>query len=373
MENKNHTPSKAFILSFIVTHECNLRCSYCYESSRDSRCLEVDEIKGVISKYLNDETLEEVEIQFFGGEPWIKFELIKEVCEWVWSNKWNNKYKFFTTTNGTLVHGSIQDWLRTNKHRFFCGLSLDGTRETHNKNRCNSFDKIDKEFFLECWPEQPVKMTLSRDCIHNLYNDITYIHSLGFKLAGTNFAEGIDWSDRKYISILCNELEKLVSFYLNNPEVPVAPILDLRLQNCETSPKTVKWCGTGKNMAVFDTDGKQYPCTFFTPMTFSQSELAELKNLDFNNDELFIDNYCRDNCYLYNICSNCYGANYLANKKVSERDKSHCNLMKVRAYYASALLANKILKETSNTNKEATALQIRAIEKIKRMFEEEFA
>ena len=47
----------------------------------------------------------EVEIDFFGGEPFLEFPTIKEVCEWVWSNNWRNKYVFFATTNG-VVKGS---------------------------------------------------------------------------------------------------------------------------------------------------------------------------------------------------------------------------------------------------------------------------
>ena len=96
-----------YSLSFVVTHQCNLNCIYCYESSRDKQLADAEKIKGIIAEYLNNEELEEVNIDFFGGEPWLKFDLIREVCEWVWDRKWKNKYIFYTTTNGTLVHGEI--------------------------------------------------------------------------------------------------------------------------------------------------------------------------------------------------------------------------------------------------------------------------
>lgn len=361
-----------FGLSFVVTHECNLRCVYCYENNRDTQKADGEKIKEVISQYLNDTKLAEVQIDFFGGEPWLKFDLIREICEWTWSKEWKNKYIFFTTTNGTLVHGEIQDWLRKNKERFWCGLSLDGRKETHDKNRSNSFDRIDKEFFLECWPQQTVKMTLSQDSLNTLFDDIIYIQKLGFKLAGTNFAEGIDWSDKKYIDILCRELEKLTAFYLENPEYEVAPIINIPIQNCEYEIKTRKWCGTGTNMALYDIDGRKYPCQFFAPMSIEEDKFAKVKDLDFNDESLFLDKHCYGNCYFYNICSNCYGANLLLNGKLNERDKSKCNLLKVRAYYAAALLANRILKNKDRISKPNTvALQIRAIEKIKKICEEE--
>lgn len=359
-----------FSLSFVITHECNLNCVYCYEKNRDKQQPDVDNIKHIISEYLNNPQLKEVYIDFFGGEPWLKFNMIKEICEWTWSKKWINKYLFFTTTNGTLVHGEIKDWLREHKDKFWCGLSLDGRKETHDKNRSNSFDKIDTNFFLECWPNQTVKMTLSKESVNTLFEDIIYIQSMGFKVAGTNFAEGIDWSDEHYISVLCRELEKLVDFYLKHPEYEVAPIINIPIQNCEHEAKTRKWCGTGGNMALYDIDGKKYPCQFFTPMTINETLFSKIRSVDFNDENIFLDKECHSKCYFHNICSSCYGANYLINGKLNERDKSKCNLVKVRAYYAAALLANKILQKKDNKSAHNTiALQIRAIEKIKIMCE----
>lgn len=48
------------------------------------------------------------------------------------------------------------------KHtRFSCALSFDGTKTSHNKNMCNSFDEIDIHFFHSMWPTQKVKAIVS--------------------------------------------------------------------------------------------------------------------------------------------------------------------------------------------------------------------
>lgn len=360
----------AFQLSFIVTHKCNLNCVYCYEKNRSAESMDVEFVKQTIAKYLNDESVGDVMIDFFGGEPWIEFEKIREVCEWVWSQKWRNNHLFFTTTNGTLIHGEVKEWLSQHREKFWCGLSLDGTRDTHNKNRSNSFDKIDVDFFRECWPEQTVKMTVSTASLSTLADDILYIQQKGFKVAGTNFAEGFDWGNEKFAIELCAQLEKLVDYYMHNPEAPVAPILDMSIENCEALPRKEKWCGTGGNRMIFyDTDKKHYPCNFFTPMTFTQEQLNNLDSVDFEDSKLFLDEYCYNNCYLYNVCPNCYGANYLMSGKLNCRDKGICNLVKIRAYYTAALKAFQILNypEQFATNKAKTALQIKAIEKIRQM------
>ena len=68
--------SPPFGLTFIITHECNLRCTYCYETLRDKQYANIEKIKEIISIYLNNPALGSVTIDFFGGEPWLKFDLI---------------------------------------------------------------------------------------------------------------------------------------------------------------------------------------------------------------------------------------------------------------------------------------------------------
>ena len=54
-----------------------------------------------------------VEFDLFGGEPFLEFELIKQIAEYLENGNFNKDWIIFTTTNGTLVHGEIQEWLKT--------------------------------------------------------------------------------------------------------------------------------------------------------------------------------------------------------------------------------------------------------------------
>lgn len=76
-----------FHLSIVLTNKCNLNCIYCYENNKSNHSISIDRIKEIISYYLNCQDYDEVEIDFFGGEPFLEFKKIKEVCEWVWANK----------------------------------------------------------------------------------------------------------------------------------------------------------------------------------------------------------------------------------------------------------------------------------------------
>ncbi len=357
--------NKKYHLSIIVTNQCNLNCVYCYEHSKFPKSIGIEKAKEIISYYLNS-NYEEVEIDFFGGEPFLEFNKIKDICEWTWLKKWKAKYIFFATTNGTLIHGEIAQWLRENKKRFYVSLSIDGLPYWHNRNRSNSFDKIDVNFFKECWPEQTVKMTISKESVGTLSKNIIYIHSLGFKITGTNFAEGIDWENDKFVDVVFRELETLCKYYIDNLDIVPAPLLNMRIYKCEEQKIRNKWCGCGEYSCAYDTDGEKYPCTFFTPMTFSKQQLNEIKNIDFSNPENFIDNDCYNNCYLMPVCNCCYGANYLSTNDVKKRDKSKCQLTKLRAIFSAALIAHKMISNPQNTYE--NALNISAIKKINELY-----
>lgn len=358
--------SNKFHLSLIVTHGCNLNCIYCYEQTKSRAMMPVSAAKTIVAKYLNEVNFDEIEIDLFGGEPFMVFDTIRELCEWTWSQQWRNKYVFFATTNGTLVHGEVQDWLRQHKDQFWVSLSLDGTPDSHNVNRANSFNAIDIPFFLECWPSQTVKMTISKQTIEYIYDNITYIHKLGFNIAGSNFAEGIDWEDEKYVNILIGQLERLCQFYIDNPEYKPAPIVNMPIHKCEETSEIHKWCGCGEHMSAYDIDGKKYPCTFFTPMTFSMEQMASVLDTDFSNPNCFVDKECKSKCYLEPVCNSCYGANMLANGVINKRDRSKCKLTKIRAIYSAVLTAHRILANPEDTRE--NMLAIKAVEKINMLY-----
>jgi len=241
---------KRFHLIFVLTHKCNLSCAYCFENNRKGTELVTsyaDEkfIKRIISEYLDNSSIGECEITFFGGEPLLCADVIKNVCEWTWSKKWKNGYVFFANTNGTVLTEEMKEWFKLNHSKIWLGLSLDGMESTQNRNRSNSFKKIDMPFFLETWPEQSIKMTIDPRQPLSFAEDIIFLHSQGFSINGTDFAEGfpIDWESMK--NEVARELDKLLDYYLSTDIAP-APIMDMWIDDCaadnRTEPKKMVWC-----------------------------------------------------------------------------------------------------------------------------------
>jgi sulfatase maturation enzyme AslB (radical SAM superfamily) len=259
-----------FSPSLCLTHDCNLSCVYCYQEHHTGQRMSFDTAKKTIDWIFDNvpPNITAVEIQFIGGEPLLEFDLIKEIIAKTQKKKVDYKYIFFASTNGTILTGPMKKWLTEHKNVFYLGLSLDGTKETHDYNRSNSFNSIDMGFFKNTWPDQGMKMTLSEYSLGHLAKDIKYIHSLGFcDIKGVNLFEGdLDWDKDIYINTIVPQLKELVNFYLENENISVYQMFDKNLSICEAQNKEKKkWCGVGDCARFFDIDENIYPCAFIPP------------------------------------------------------------------------------------------------------------
>ena len=313
-------------------------------------------------------------LKFMGGEPLMEFDLLKQIYEYVHERYLDTKKMLFATTNGTLLNDEMKAWFHEHRKGFYLGLSIDGTAEVHNHNRSGSFDKIDTDFFVQNWPEQGVKMTISEYSIPRLAESIKYIHSLGFqKVRGVNLAEGnFHWDEENVVQELIHQLNELVDFYVENDNL-YNQMFDKQFELCEAkNRRKFKWCGTGVSCLFFDVDGEQYPCSYFTPMTFSQEELQQVLSLDFANESLFACDKCFKDCYIYPMCPTCAGANYQTNKDFSVKNDIHCKTQKLICLFAAELEAQRIIRNPNRYDAHKTYFTINAIEEIRRLFYDEF-
>lgn len=368
---------KLFDPTICVTRNCNLKCVYCYQKHKGTMRMDfptakkcVDEIFMNVPNYAYDGVL----LKFMGGEPLLEFELLRQVYEYVHERYPDVKKMLFATTNGTPLNDEMKAWFHEHHKNFYLGLSIDGTPDVHNHNRSGSFEKIDTKFFADNWPEQGVKMTISEYSIPRLAESIKYIHSLGFqKVRGVNLAEGnFQWDEENVIRELVCQLNELVDFYAENDSL-YNQMFDKRFELCEAKERRkIKWCGTGVSCLFFDVDGKRYPCSYFTPMTFSEQELEEIMKLDFTDEALFADDKCYKDCYLYPLCPTCAGANYQTNKAFGVKNEIHCRTQKLIALFAAELQARKIIKNPKRYDSRTTYYTIKAIEEIKNLYYDEF-
>ena len=332
-----------------ISEQCNLNCIYCYEKNKNPEVMRFETFRRIIERSFEDceKEVEEIEFSFHGGEIGLFFDEIMRFCEWLWEKPWPKKYVCSACTNGTLIHGDVQVWLKRNAHRFKLGLSLDGTPEMHNINRNDSFGQIDVDFFLKTWPKQGCKMTVSPQTLPKLYEGVLYLHSLGLKVA-VNLAYGIDWTT-DLLKTYRQQLELLVRYFIQNPDeeepnLLQGPLAVLGAKLLCPDGEDFKWCGTGERMVCYSPNGQAYPCQMFMPSSTGKGETEAFRKIDFCNYKLFCDERCRK-CVLKGVCPTCYGQNYIMTGSVSNHPEGLCPYRKIEALASSRLTSMRLLDE----------------------------
>lgn len=333
-------------ISLTVTEACNLQCVYCYENCKSKHQMSFDVAKRIIdAEFMEEDGFDEITLDFFGGEPFLNYELIKSISEYIWSKEWPKRYILFATTNGTLIHGGIKDWLKQHKDKFILGLSLDGTREMHNLNRSNSFDSIDIDFFQQLWPEQGVKMTISTGTLSDLAAGCIYLHEKGFRI-NNNFAHGIDWNSPHILGMAKQQLKLLADYYITHYEQEECMLLNRDISQIVYFRHYRKWCGAGTHLRAYSIKGERYPCYFFQPLALGEKSASLMQNIDFSNLEILMDPDCKG-CILLSMCPTCYGSNYATTGCISKKDTNLCSLTKLTALAASYMQYNKLIRYTN--------------------------
>ena len=328
-----------------ITEKCNLNCVYCFENNKSDAVMSFDTAKSIIDKEMHsDDGYDNVLFDFMGGEPFLAFETIKKICEYVWENTWPKGYSFFASTNGTLVHNNIKDWLEENKDRFVCGVSLDGVPEIQNKNRSGSDSLIEKDFFVRTWPNQEAKMTIYPANLSNLAENVIYLHELGFKVT-SNLAYGPDWGASGIKDILTEQLQKLIEYYDCHNDTKPTTLVNMEIRSVAyAKEELIKWCGMGNQMVAYDINGVMFPCHFFQEMNIGSYQYSVDEGKDFSHIQDELDKECKA-CILRNCCPTCYAYNYVSTGKYGFKDKNMCQLKKIMAAATSKLEFNRVNRE----------------------------
>lgn len=338
----------------MLTNQCNLRCSYCYEINKHKAEINIDTALKVIRQDIekNRDIFKDFTIVFHGGEPFLAFEMMKTIAESLWAEYIDIPIVCTATTNGTLLTENQKMWLTNNRHRCVCILSLDGGRETHNRNRCNSYDNIDRAFFRKTWPKQPVKMTIVPDTLPNMYENILELYNEGFDV-NPSMAGEVDWNKEKDVPIFASELNKLVDFYLENKLYYPCKMLDI--SPTLFSPQNIishnRACGAGTNIIVYDVDGHPYPChTFITDFNqiYKEQAIQPLFSKLQENKGLALSPLCQG-CYAYPACSPCYGLNYSKRGSMGALDEYNCIFTKMRIAAAAKMYSLMLLSPDPRT------------------------
>ena len=153
---KRRTAGVVKALCLHIAHTCNLNCSYCFASqgkyNGDRAVMSFEVGKRALDFLIeNSGTRRNLEVDFFGGEPLMNFQVVKDLVAYARSveKQYNKNFRFTLTTNGMLIDDDVIDFCNRECHNVV--LSLDGRKEIHDRYRVDyagngSWEKIVPKF-----------------------------------------------------------------------------------------------------------------------------------------------------------------------------------------------------------------------------------
>ncbi|MCD8328543.1 MAG: thioether cross-link-forming SCIFF peptide maturase [Ruminococcus sp.] len=363
------SPIKAMCLH--IAHDCNLRCKYCFASTGDfgegRKLMSFETGKAAIDFLLNNSgDRVNLELDFFGGEPLMNFDVVKQIVRYARSKEkeYNKNFRFTITTNGMLLTDDKIDFI--NEEMSNVVLSIDGRKEVNDRLRVRvdgrgSYDKIldgykrlvakrgDKDYY--------VRGTYTK---YNLdfSNDVMHLYDLGFDQVSVEpvmadkelpFAitdDDIEAISREY-EVLTEKLENIrenggfCNFFHF--------MLDLDQGPCAI--KRLRGCGSGNEYVAITPDGDIYPCHQFVGIPEFKMGNLEDGTFDMEMKKRFAAThvYAKEDCkkcWAKFYCSGgCNANNFLYEGDILKAHKLSCKLQKKRLECAIMLQIKRHLEK----------------------------
>lgn len=334
---KRKTVVKALCLH--IAHDCNLACQYCfaeegeYHGRRALMSFEVGK-KALDFLIANSGNRRNLEVDFFGGEPLMNWEVVKQLVEYGRSKEkeYNKNFRFTMTTNGVLLNDEIMDYC--NREMSNVVLSLDGRKEVNDKmrpfrNGKGSYDLIVPKFqkLADSRNQEKyyVRGTFTRDNL-DFSKDVLHFADLGFKQISI---EPVVGEDSDFYSIKKEDLPKIFEEYDALAKALVERekegkgvnffhfMIDLDGGPCVA--KRLSGCGSGTEYLAVTPWGDLYPCHQF---------VGEEEFLMGNVDDGIVKPEIAEEfrgCSVYSKekCKNCFAKFYCSGGCMANSQKFH--------------------------------------------------
>jgi len=321
---KRNTVVKALCLH--VAHTCNLNCEYCFASQgkyHGERALMSFEVGKRAIDFLveNSGDRYHLEVDFFGGEPLMNFDVVKQIVAYArgLEEKHHKLFRFTLTTNGMLIDDDVIDF--ANREMDNVVLSLDGRKEINDHFRktiggVGSYDIIVPKFQKLVEARHGEKYYMRGTFTHrnpDFTNDIQTMLDLGFNelsmepvVCPPTDKYALDENDKQ---IIFKEYEKLANMMIERrkqgkPFTFYHYMLDLEGGPCIY--KRISGCGSGTEYMAVTPMGDLYPCHQFVgnPDYLMGNIFEGVKRTDIR------DKFKRCNAYSRKECEECWARLY---------------------------------------------------------------
>ncbi len=360
---KRQTVVKALCLH--IAHDCNLACKYCFAEEGEyhgRRALMSFEVGKAALDFLvaNSGNRINLEVDFFGGEPLMNWQVVKDLVEYGRSleEPHNKKFRFTLTTNGVLLNDDILEF--ANKEMSNIVLSIDGRKEIHDLMRPfrggqGSYDMIVPKFQKVADSREQmnyyVRGTFTRNNL-DFAEDVLHLADLGFKQISVEpvVAEpSDDYAIREEdIPRLKEEYDKLAVEMIKrrkegNPFNFFHFMIDLEGGPCVA--KRLSGCGSGTEYLAVTPWGDLYPCHQFVGKDeFLMGNVTDgITRTDIQDEFKCCNVYAKDkckSCFAKFYCSGgCAANSYNFHGNINDAYDVGCELQRKRVECAIMLKA----------------------------------
>ena len=323
---KRKTAGVVKALCLHIAHTCNLNCSYCFASQgkyNGERAVMSFEVGKQALDFLvaNSGTRRNLEVDFFGGEPLMNFQVVKDLVAYARSieKEHNKNFRFTLTTNGMLVDDDVIEFANRECHNVV--LSLDGRKEIHDRYRVDyagkgSWERIVPKFqkFVEARGGKGYYMRGTFTHANpDFLNDIQQMLDLGFTelsmepvVCAPGDPSELTEDDK---IIVMDQYEKLAELMLQRdkegrPFTFYHYMIDLKGGPCIY--KRISGCGSGTEYMAVTPWGDLYPCHQFVG-----DDKFLLGNIwDGVNNTAIQDEFMGCNVYSRPECHDCWAKLY---------------------------------------------------------------
>ncbi|MBP0955994.1 MAG: thioether cross-link-forming SCIFF peptide maturase [Oscillospiraceae bacterium] len=348
------SPIKAMCL--LVTMDCNLRCEYCFASQGDyamgRKVMSFETGKKALDFLLeNSGDRENLEVDFFGGEPLMNWDVVKKLVEYGRSKEaeYHKHFRFTVTTNGLLLDEEKMDFI--NKEMSNVVLSIDGRKDVNDRVRkrvdgSGCYDRI-----IPRYKELAEKRNYENYYVRGTFtkynldfaSDVFHLYDLGFDQISVEPV--VCDHDEKYaiterdLPAVFSEYERLAQLMLVNEKKGkhfnfFHFMLDLDQGPCAI--KRLRGCGSGNEYVAITSDGDIYPCHQFVGIP--EYLMGNIHSGEFNSDikkdfaaaHIYNKEDCR-RCWAKFYCSGgCNANNFIYTGNILTAHKLSCEIEKKR-------------------------------------------
>lgn len=260
-----------------LTNACNLCCHYCYVHKQQRKDMSLETAKAALEFAGRDGG--SVGVSFFGGEPLLKKELIKDIVTYgrEIEPRLGCSFHFKITTNGTLFDEPVAKLC--SEQRISAAISLDGTRQAHDTHRlykdgAGSFGAAAKaaKLLLAYQPYACAMMVVNPDTVHLYADGVQNLSDMGFQyfICSLNFEREAEWTD-EHMDELERQFDRLSDMYirwtLDEKKFYFSPFEVKMRSHIDGERYCEQRCQLGMKQLSVDMSGTLYPCVQFVGET----------------------------------------------------------------------------------------------------------